>query len=48
MEIEVTPLPKLLLLKNNILQDNRGCFYKSFNREFFVKNGLDSDFKESY
>ncbi|HOS15447.1 MAG TPA: dTDP-4-dehydrorhamnose 3,5-epimerase [Bacteroidales bacterium] len=48
MEIEVTSLPKLLLLKNNILQDNRGCFYKSFNREFFVKNGLDSDFKESY
>jgi dTDP-4-dehydrorhamnose 3,5-epimerase len=48
MEIEISSLSGLLLLKNNVLQDNRGCFYKSFNREFFVKNGLDSDFKESY
>ena len=48
MEIEITSLPDLLLLKNSIFQDNRGCFYKAFNRELFAKNELDADFKESY
>lgn len=48
MEIKKTGLSGLLILKNNVLQDERGCFCKTFNEEIFTKNGLDFHFKESY
>ena len=48
MEIEDTFIPGLKLVHLKEFNDARGCFIKVFNEEFFVKKGLETNFKESY
>lgn len=48
MDIIKTDFEGLLLLQTVNFQDNRGCFQKLFNYEFFKEHGLDCDFKEFY
>ena len=48
MEIIKTGFEGLLVLQTERFQDNRGCFQKLFNYEFFKESGLDCDFKEFY
>ena len=43
-----TPFEGLFILETNNFQDERGGFQKLFNYDFYVKNGLDTDFKEFY
>lgn len=44
MEIEVTPLEGLSIIKPNVFEDQRGYFLESYNREVFLKHGLDLNF----
>ena len=48
MEIQKTSMEGLLVLKTNHFQDERGVFQKFFNYDFFIENGLATDFKEFY
>lgn len=48
MHIEQTFIPGLKLIHLKEFIDNRGSFIKVFNKEFFLENGLETDFKESY
>lgn len=48
MKIIKTPFDGLLILETNNFQDERGGFQKLFNYDFFVENGLATDFKEFY
>lgn len=48
MEIENTFIQGLKLIHLNQFADNRGKFQKVFNSDFFEKNGLATNFKESY
>lgn len=48
MEIEQTFIPDLKLIHLKEFTDTRGSFIKVFNQEFFAKNGMATDFKESY
>ncbi len=36
------------LIKPRILEDDRGCFIKTLNKDFFEENGLFSGFQEEY
>ncbi len=44
MIIEQTPLPDLLVLTPKRFGDARGFFSESWNRDTFIKNGLEFDF----
>ena len=48
MEIVETPFAGLLILRTPVFFDERGCFQKLFNDDFFRDHGLDGDFKEFY
>ena len=48
MEKILTPFEGLYVLQTINFQDDRGCFQKLFNEEFFRENGLECDFKEIY
>jgi dTDP-4-dehydrorhamnose 3,5-epimerase/CDP-3, 6-dideoxy-D-glycero-D-glycero-4-hexulose-5-epimerase len=48
MKIEDTFIPGLKLIHLNKFTDTRGSFLKVFNEDFFVANGLETTFKESY
>jgi len=48
MHIEETFISGLKIIHLNCLTDQRGCFLKVFNKQFFEENDLVSDFKESY
>lgn len=48
MTITSTPLDGVYLIKNRIFEDHRGFFVKTFHKEIFEANGLESDFKESF
>jgi dTDP-4-dehydrorhamnose 3,5-epimerase len=48
MSIEETYIQGLKILHLNQFSDNRGCFLKVYNFEFFKENSLRSDFQESY
>ena len=48
MEIEETFIPSLKLIHLKEFKDTRGSFIKVFNNDLFAKNGLETDFKESY
>ncbi len=43
-----TPFEGLFILETVNFVDIRGSFQKLFNKEFFIENGLDSDFCEFY
>ena len=44
MEIVKTPIEGLLIIKPTVFEDDRGYFFESYNREVFLKNGLDLHF----
>ena len=44
MEIEKTPIDGLLIIKPKVLEDERGCFYESWNKEVFSEKNLNWDF----
>ncbi len=44
MEIVKTPIEGLLIIKPNVFEDDRGYFFESYNREVFLKHGLDLNF----
>jgi len=41
MTVETTPFADLLVIKPRVFVDNRGSFFESWNRDDFLKNGLD-------
>ena len=48
MNITPTQFSNLYEIKNDRFEDQRGLFVKTFHNELFEKNGLQTDFKESY
>ena len=48
MDIINTSIEGLFILKTTNFQDNRGCFQKLFNFDFFSQYKLATDFKEFY
>ena len=44
MEVIKTPIEGLLIIKPNVFEDERGYFFESYNRELFLKHGLDLTF----
>lgn len=48
MIIEDTFIQGLKIIHLNKFQDIRGDFIKVFNEDFFLNNGLETNFKESY
>ena len=44
MKIVETPIKDLLIIEPSVFDDDRGYFYESFNKERFLKNGLEYDF----
>ena len=48
VEIKPTFLNDLYLLQNLRFEDERGIFVKTFHADIFEKNGMQTDFKESY
>ena len=48
MEIENTYIKDLRLIHFKKFKDNRGLFIKTYNADFFLENGLETEFKESY
>ncbi len=48
MQIEATFLDGVFEIKNNVFEDKRGSFVKTFHADEFKKNGLELGFKESF
>lgn len=48
MKVVTTSFEGLFILETSNFQDERGGFQKLFNFDFFLENGLDTDFKEIY
>lgn len=48
MKIKETQIKGVYIIENFHVKDNRGSFTKTFHEEFFKKNKLCSEFKESY
>ncbi len=44
MEIIKTAIPDVLIIKPSVFQDDRGYFFESYNKEKFLKNGIDQNF----
>ena len=44
MNIQQTSIQDLLIIKPRIFSDDRGYFYESYNKETFLKLGLDLNF----
>jgi dTDP-4-dehydrorhamnose 3,5-epimerase len=44
MELIKTPIEGLLIIKPDVYEDARGYFFESYNREVFLKHGLDLNF----
>ncbi len=44
MEIITTKIPDLYIVKPRVFKDNRGYFFESYNKEDFLKNGIDQNF----
>ena len=44
MEIELTKLKDLVVIKPRVFEDARGYFFESYNRKHFLDAGLDLDF----
>lgn len=39
-----TELPGVVMIEPSLIQDARGCFFESYNRELFRQNGIPDDF----
>jgi dTDP-4-dehydrorhamnose 3,5-epimerase/CDP-3, 6-dideoxy-D-glycero-D-glycero-4-hexulose-5-epimerase len=48
MTLIKTDIEGVFIIKKIRIEDERGSFNKTFSTDFFKKNGLCSDFKESY
>ena len=48
MEIVELDIGGCYLIKPRILNDERGCFVKTMNKDVFTKHGLCGDFEEEY
>ncbi|SDC07804.1 MULTISPECIES: dTDP-4-dehydrorhamnose 3,5-epimerase [unclassified Candidatus Frackibacter] len=48
MELIKTKLQGVYIIQNPVFSDNRGVFSKIYHEDIFEKNGLCTDFKESY
>lgn len=48
MEIIQTKLDGVYIIKNNIFEDERGMFIKTYQHDLFKQKKLCTDFKESY
>lgn len=44
MEIIKTKIPDLLIIKPSVFADARGYFFESYNKEFFMAEGIDQNF----
>jgi len=44
MEIIKTNIPDLHIVKPKIFEDHRGYFFESYNKQVFLKNGIDQNF----
>lgn len=43
-EFKKTKIEGLILIKNKKIEDHRGFFYESYNKEIFTKNGINNNF----
>lgn len=48
MKLKETELKGVYIIENFSAEDNRGVFTKTYHRDFFKKNNLCVDYKESY
>lgn len=48
MKFIKTELDGVYIIENKVFEDSRGKFLKIFNKELFLENGIDIEFKESY
>ena len=44
MEIVVTKIPDLYIIKPRVFEDHRGYFFESYNKQEFIKLGIDKNF----
>ncbi len=44
MEIVKTKIPDLYIIKPKVFDDHRGYFFESYNKEAFLRNGIDQNF----
>jgi dTDP-4-dehydrorhamnose 3,5-epimerase len=44
MEIVKTKIPDLYIVKPKVFEDSRGYFFESYNKESFLRNGIDQNF----
>lgn len=44
MEIVKTNISDLYIVKPTVFEDNRGYFFESYNKEAFLRNGIDQNF----
>ena len=44
MQIITTSIPDLLIIQPKVFEDDRGYFYESYNKNVFLKHGIDIDF----
>ncbi len=44
MEIIETKIPGLVIVKPTVYEDKRGYFFESYNKEMFLRNGIDQNF----
>lgn len=44
MEIVATEIPDVLIIKPDVFSDERGYFFESYNKEKFIKAGIDANF----
>jgi len=44
MEIVETGIPDLYIVKPTVFKDNRGYFFESYNKEAFLRYGIDQNF----
>lgn len=44
MEIVTTNIKDLLIIKPNVYEDQRGYFFESYNKQRFLKHGIDQNF----
>lgn len=48
MKFIKTELEGVYIIENKIFEDERGKFFKTFNKNIFLENGIDVEFRENY
>ena len=44
MEVVKTSIPDLYIIKPTVFEDHRGYFFESYNKELFLRHGIDQNF----